>query len=805
MSLMTMTSRAAFLAFLLTAIVFKPLSAQGGYGSAVAILGGNVIVLKPSYGQGPGAALVYGRDIAGAWQVVDQLRAGGTTSTGEGLSPSIAVNGDMLLVAAGDAGERWGAHVFQRNTPRVWSRLESLPLVGDSDDGETQWNYAALVEILQPPLRVVDTDGDRALVATLGGFGSVRVFERELDSGTWIERSRLERSQPQRDDRFGASLSVRGDVAIVGAPGHGRSGAAYFFSRDPLSGEWSEDALISAPSPFPESGFGTAVAIDGEAALIGHPGTTESRGIVVEYAWDAGRRTWTEQDFIAPRVRTIGDRFGSSLAFRENEMLVGAPGTDEGRGGVHRFVRNRGGDIWQAVEIFSVRGAEPGFALGATVAIGLNVAVAGAPGADGGMGRAAVFSRPANGRWGEGEWLSLTAELPMITGGEVLCVDGRANRFECSDVDLLSFLPLSALGLSPGSRDMAAGITDVWGWTDPQTRREYALVARRGGAAVVDVTDPSLPVYIGLLAVEGGTAQDIKVYADHAFFIGAGDTGMPVFDLRRLRDVMEPPVTLMADARYDGIASAHNLVIDTESGFAFPVGASGAGDPCGGGLHMVDIRDPVTPTFAGCYTDTEGLIWAGRTHDAQCVQYHGPDSDFQGRQICFASNETALRIVDLTDKENPVPIASASYPGMAYIHQGWLTEDQRYYYMNDELDELTGLAGRTRTLIWDVAELDDPVLVAEHFGSTTATDHNLYIKGDRMYQANYQAGLRVLDISDPENPEEIGFFDTTPYEGNPPTMSGAWTAYPFFESGTVVVSSTQEGLFLLRPVRRPLL
>ena len=391
----------------------------------------------------------------------------------------------------------------------------------------------------------------------------------------------------------------------------------------------------------------------------------------------------------------------------------------------------------------------------------------------------------------------------MITGEEVVCTDGQAEQFECSDVDLLAFLPLSELGLPPGSRVLAAGITDVWGWTDPETRREYALVGRIGGASVVDVTDPSLPVYVGLLAVEGGTAQDIKVYADHAFFIGAGNTGMPVFDLRRLRNVREAPVTLTADARYDGIASAHNLVIDTQSGFAFPVGAAGGGDTCGGGLHMVDVRNPVTPTFAGCYTDTEGLVWAGRTHDAQCVEYSGPDRDFRGRQICFASNETALRIVDLTDKDDPVPIASATYPGMAYIHQGWLTEDQRYYYMNDELDELTGLAPRTRTLVWDVAELDDPVLMAEHFGSTNATDHNLYIKGDRMYQANYQAGLRVLDISNPERPEEIGFFDTTPYEGNPPNMEGAWTAYPFFESGTVVVSSTQEGLFLLRPVREP--
>jgi choice-of-anchor B domain-containing protein len=385
----------------------------------------------------------------------------------------------------------------------------------------------------------------------------------------------------------------------------------------------------------------------------------------------------------------------------------------------------------------------------------------------------------------------------------VLCADGQAAQFECSDVDLLAFLPLSELGLAPGSGVLAAGITDVWGWTDPETGSEYALVARSGGASVVDVTNPSLPRYVGLLAAEGGTAQDIKVYADHAFFIGAAETGMPVFDLGRLRDIGDVPVTLTPDARYDGIASAHNLVIDTQSGVAFPVGASGAGDPCGGGLHMIDVRNPTAPTFAGCYTDTEGLVWAGRTHDAQCVEYSGPDESYQGRQICFASNETALRIVDVTDKDAPEPIASATYPGMAYIHQGWLSEDQRYYYMNDELDELTGSAERTRTLVWDVAELDDPVLVAEHFGSTTATDHNLYIKGDRMYQANYQAGLRVLDISNPEDPEEIGFFDTTPYEGNPPTMSGAWTAYPFFESGTIVVSSTQEGLFLLRYTPSP--
>ena len=265
----------------------------------------------------------------------------------------------------------------------------------------------------------------------------------------------------------------------------------------------------------------------------------------------------------------------------------------------------------------------------------------------------------------------------MIAGEEVPCTEGKAERFECSDVDLLAFLPLTELGLRPGPGGFQGGVSDVWGWTDPETSREYALVGRSGGAGIVDITNPSSPTYLGLVSAEGGSAGDIKVYSDHAFFIGRANTGMPVFDLTRIRDVTNPPVTWEVDARYDGIASAHNLVIDTQSGFAYPVSAAGGGDTCGGGLHMIDIREPVNPTFAGCYTDTEGFIWAGRTHDAQCVEYSGPDQDYHGRQICFASNETALRIVDVTDKDAPTPLAAGSYPSMAYIHQGWLTEDQR--------------------------------------------------------------------------------------------------------------------------------
>ena len=121
--------------------------------------------------------------------------------------------------------------------------------------------------------------------------------------------------------------------------------------------------------------------------------------------------------------------------------------------------------------------------------------------------------------------------------------------------------------------------------------------------------------------------------------------------------------------------------------------------------------------------------------------------------------------------------------------------------MNDETDEVGGAVSRTRTLVWDIQELDDPVLVKEHFGTTSASDHNLYVVGDLMYQANYTSGLRILDISDPESPVEVGFFDTVPFGGDQPGFAGAWSAYPYFSSGVIVVSSIKEGLFVLR--KRP--
>jgi len=416
-----------------------------------------------------------------------------------------------------------------------------------------------------------------------------------------------------------------------------------------------------------------------------------------------------------------------------------------------------------------------------------------------------IFERQ-NGVWSQTGKVFPTpaATFASITGGQVDCEEGTADAFGCTDLDLLSFLSVADLG---GRRGVE--VNDVWGWTDPESGREYALVGRYDGTSFVDVSDPLNPRYLGDLPLtEGATAavwRDIKVYRDHAFIVadGAGAHGMQIFDLTKLRDVgrdvADDPVTFEEDAHYGQIASAHNIVINEETGFAYAVGAGEGGETCGGGLHMINIQDPRAPLFAGCFQAMgTGRQGTGYSHDAQCVIYHGPDEEHQGSEICFAANETAVSIADVTDKANPVSLSTATYPNVAYAHQGWLDEDHRYFYSNDELDEVQGTVDQTRTLIWDIADLDDPILVREYFHDNASSDHNLYIVGDLMYQSNYVSGLRILDISDRENPTLVGFFDTVPGSPDVPAMDGSWSNYPFFESGIIIVNSGTQGMFILR-------
>lgn len=380
--------------------------------------------------------------------------------------------------------------------------------------------------------------------------------------------------------------------------------------------------------------------------------------------------------------------------------------------------------------------------------------------------------------------LKVREEFEPLT--DIPCTNGFAGIYPCQNVDLLAFLPVTLFGDDSGNT--------LWGWVDPDTGQEYVILGLRNGSAFVEISDPINPRYAGKLPTHTGDShwRDMKVYGNYAYIVADknGAHGMQIFDMTRLRTLTETtPVTLTADAHYDGFRAAHNIVIDEESGFLYAVGS----ETCSGGLHIVDIRTPSAPVFASCYTGD------GYVHDAQCAIYRGPDERYTGRELCFNASAAQLTVVDVSDKAAPVRLSATVYDGLGYVHQGWLTEDQRYLLVNDELDERM-FFHNARTYVFDMTDLAEPRLVGYYEASNPAVDHNLYILGTLVYEANYTSGLRILEMGNLARARmrEVGHFDTYP-GSDAPEFTGAWSPFPFFPSGVVAVSTIDRGLFLLRP------
>ena len=373
------------------------------------------------------------------------------------------------------------------------------------------------------------------------------------------------------------------------------------------------------------------------------------------------------------------------------------------------------------------------------------------------------------------------------------CENGMADVYPCNGYDLMSYLSLQDLTPEGVNNGSIAG-NDSWGWTDPTTNKEYALVGLNSHAAFVDISEPSLPVLLGVLptATVNSSWRDIKVYQNHAFIVSeANGHGMQVFDLTRLRNVITPPETFTADTHFTDFGKAHNIFINETSGYAYVVGTSRNG-PFFGGALFINNQNPTLPVSEG------GFAAGGYSHDVQVINYFGPDADYNGKEILVGSNENEIVIADVTNKANPITISTIAYSNIGYTHQGWFTEDLNHFIVGDELDE-RDFGNNTRTLVFDLSDLDNPVYDFDYLGPTRAIDHNGYVNGNDYFLANYRAGVRVLDLSQIASNiiTEIGFFDTYPENDNA-AFNGVWNVYPFFQSENIVISDIDRGLFIVR-------
>lgn len=687
---------------------------------------------------------------------------------GYSFGHSINTLNDNLLVGSPHRTNAEGKVFLYERSNKEWNLLQELiPAISNVTS-----NFGSEVVITDKHIFVADQYYDEEK-------GAVFHFIKDPINNKWKYESVITHTDIQEDGYFGHSISVKGDRLLIGSR-NGNLAVLYEFNNL----IWEEKRTFKAEKYQSKGRYGYSVELSDNKVIIGYPGYN-SYGAFDIYQLE--NESWIKKAEVINPNESKGSYFASSISIFEDNLLVGDYNGEKSY--LFKMIDND----YSLIQIFDSPDIINEGKFGRTVDIKSGQLIIGATYGE----KAYIYDINESGAWLLSNNISSDNRNQSITGQKIPCENGLANNYDCKNLDLMSFLSPSEL-----SNGNNTELNDIWGWTDSTTSKEYALVGLLLGVSFVDVTDPINPFVIGVLPTETVSSlwRDIKVYKDHAFIVADNvyNHGIQIFDLTQLRGVTDFTV-FEKTYHYDKVGSVHNLAINEETGFAYAVGVGSASNSeymCG--AHIIDINDPSNPTYSGCLGDeSTGRYNDGYVHDGQFVIYRGPDSDYYGKEIAFTCNETALGIADVTDKSNLKIISKYDQLNFGYVHQGWLSEDHRYFFVNDELNEYYGNDPEQTTVIFDVSDLDAPKVLTIYKSGLNTIDHNNYVVGNLLYQSNYSTGLRVLNINNVEAPVEVAYFDTY-RSGDIPSFVGSWSNYPYFSSGTIIVSSIEEGLFILK-------
>lgn len=385
------------------------------------------------------------------------------------------------------------------------------------------------------------------------------------------------------------------------------------------------------------------------------------------------------------------------------------------------------------------------------------------------------------------------------------CINGNAAGFDCNNMSLLAHIPLADF---PNSPDAA---NDIWGHVDLNTEKEYAIIGLINGVAVVDVTTATSPEIVGSITGLSSSWRDIKVYQyfdtstlrwqAYAYSTTEADEGLTIIDLNDL----DNGISVVKRQKTD--SSAHNIYISNlDYGLNIALANQEpavhilGSNNFGGSFRSYALSDPETlgSTYSNSsatrndYThDAASLIVNDARAQTDCVQ-----ANDNACLVFLDFNEDKLRVWDHTDINQAIELGSSTYPNAEYTHSGWWSEDKQFVIVHDELDEQKHNINTTLN-IFNISSLSSPSLVGTWTGPTRAIDHNGFVRGNRYYMSNYERGVTVLDITDPSDPIEVGFFDTYPVSDNA-GFNGAWGIYPFLPSGNILVSDINSGLYIIQ-------
>jgi len=336
-------------------------------------------------------------------------------------------------------------------------------------------------------------------------------------------------------------------------------------------------------------------------------------------------------------------------------------------------------------------------------------------------------------------------------------------------------------------------INDVWGWTS-EDGRQIAVAGTPDRTVLVDVTDGSDMQHLGFipqLTPEVTVWKDIKIWESTAFICSESKGfGIQVLDLQQVVDADDTPRVFLPDEVFynDSAFHCHNLVMNDDAPILYTAGTNICPSLARLAFTITADGKVELETEVQDAPCVEGVTYV---HDAQCMIYNGPDERFHGEEICFLSTGRDATLAVYSWTTNTL-IANVNYTNSAFSHQSWLSEDGKFMFHGDELDE-----HNTKTQVFDVRNLTDikelpPYIAPEHF-----IDHNQYVVGRLIYQANYAGGLSILAYDDNGNLTRVGYYDYSLIEQV--SFLGAWSVYPYFSTsehpaGKKVVLTGYEGM-----------
>lgn len=155
------------------------------------------------------------------------------------------------------------------------------------------------------------------------GSGSGSAYVYDISGTNWIESQKVLAKEGAENDRFGYSVSMSGDRALIGASGDDFLGSAYVFDLTALG--WQLTTKLFADDAMLFDGFGYSVSLSGDRALIGAP----SNGAGSAYLFDLSSNTWSQTQKLLANDGTSGDFFGESVSLSGNKALIGASRDDD--------------------------------------------------------------------------------------------------------------------------------------------------------------------------------------------------------------------------------------------------------------------------------------------------------------------------------------------------------------------------------------------------------------------------------------------------------------------------------------------